>query len=205
MLKNIKCVIFDIGGVLVDLNFDRCIDEFKRLGFEGAEKLVSCYHPADFFGALERGELSVSEFCDKIREVSALPTLSDQSICDAYCSLLESIPVSKLRMIESLRERGFRIFALSNINPVMISMIRGFFNADGHDTDFYFEKMFLSFEMGVMKPSAEIYEQVLAEISVDPSQILFIDDGAKNIDAARKMGFQVYLASEKEDFSHIFA
>ncbi|MFI3306147.1 MAG: HAD family phosphatase [Rikenellaceae bacterium] len=204
MLKNIECIVFDIGGVLVDLNLERCISQFKTLGFADAERLVSCYHPADFFGALERGELSVGEFCDKIREVSGLDSLSDDSICCAYCSLLESIPRQKLQMLESLRGRGFRLFALSNINPVMISMIRGFFEADGRSADFYFEEMFLSFEMGVMKPSREIYERVVAATGVEPSRILFVDDGVKNVEAARELGFQVYLASAKEDFSHIF-
>lgn len=204
MLKNVKCVIFDIGGVLVDLDLERCIASFRELGFKEAEKLVSCYHPADFFGELERGEISVEEFYDKIREMSGLMELSNESIRDAYLSLLVSIPIEKLRLIDSLKSRGFRIFALSNINPIMMSVINDLFRADGRSSDYYFEHMFLSYEMGVMKPSHEIYERVVSHIGVDPSQLFFIDDGVQNINIARELGFQVYLATAKEDFSHIF-
>ncbi|MFI3260004.1 MAG: HAD family phosphatase [Rikenellaceae bacterium] len=204
MLKGVKSVVFDIGGVLVDLDFDRCIESFRALGFEGAENLVSCYHPAAFFGELERGEITCEEFYDKIREVGNLPDLSDEQISDAYCSLLVGIPEYKMRLIGQLRKRGFKIYALSNINPVMIDRIRGMMAVDGLSHTDYFDHMFLSFEMGVMKPKREIYERMVESIGDDPSQILFIEDGVQNAEAAREFGINVYLAKANEDFRHIF-
>lgn len=204
MLSKVKTIIFDIGGVLVDLDFERCIESFRALGVEGAENLVSCYHPVEFFGELERGEIDTAEFYNRMREWSGMPTLSDDEICRAYRSLLVGIPVEKLRMIKSLRERGFQVLALSNINEVMLPPIFDFFKADSLEVNDYFDHLYLSFEMGVMKPNRRIYEMLIEESGIVPSESLFIDDGIHNIEAAREMGMQVYLATAREDFSHLF-
>lgn len=204
MLSRIKTIIFDIGGVLVDLDFERCIDAFRELGIEGAEQMVSCYHPAEFFGELERGEINTAEFCCRLRDMAGMPELSDEAICAAYRTLILGIPVEKLRMIKSLRDRGFQILALSNINEVMLPRIFEFFRADSLEATDYFDKMYLSFEMGVMKPSKKIYEMVIEGSNLDPKETLFIDDGVQNVEAAREMGMQIYLATAREDFLHLF-
>lgn len=200
MVRGVKSIIFDLGGVMIDLDFDRCIESFKAIGFEGAEKLVSCYHPEGIFGAAERGEVTPAQLCDYVREVSGCGDLSDEAICEAYRSLLVGIPCSKLRMLERLREEGYKLYALSNINEIMYPRILEFFAADGRSADYYFDKMYLSYEMGVMKPSREIYERVISDSGVTPSETLFIDDGDKNIAAAREFGLRVYLAKAHEDF-----
>ncbi len=204
IMKDIEAVVFDIGGVLVDLDFEHCVATFEALGFAGARDMVSCYHPAGFFGELERGEITRGEFCDRIREAAAMEELSDEEICEAYCSLLLRIPVEKLRLIESLRARGFKTYALSNMSEVMIHRVRELMEVDSHSWDFYFDKMFISYEMGIMKPSPEIYDRMIAEIGVAAEKIFFIDDGVKNIEGAQRKGIKTYLAAQKEDFSHIF-
>ncbi len=203
MNKEIEVIVFDIGGVLIDLNFDRCVESFRALGFEGAKDMVSCYHPAAFFGELERGELTPSEFFDKIREAAGV-YISDEDIVAAHSSILESIPLAKLRLLERLRERGYRLYTLSNMSAVLIGKVKELMAADSRTSDYYFDHMFLSYEMGMMKPTAEIYDKMIEQIGVSPDKILFIDDGVKNVEAARERGIQTYLAAAEEDFSHIF-
>ncbi|MFI3247847.1 MAG: HAD family phosphatase [Rikenellaceae bacterium] len=203
MLSNIKCIIFDIGGVLVDLDLERCLESFRSIGFEDARNMVSCYHPASFFGSLERGEISIDEFCSQIRNASGV-AMTNEEIIAAYSSLLVGIPVEKLRLMKSLRDRGFRVYALSNISALLMMPIQKFLGADSLSADDYFDKMFLSYQMGVMKPDSKIYEMVIAELDVDPKQMLFIDDSKSNIAAAREFGIQVYLAEAREDFTHLF-
>ncbi len=203
MLSNIKNIIFDIGGVLVDLDLERCLESFKAIGFEDAKSMVSCYHPASFFGAMERGEITIDQFCDEIRKASGV-NMTNEQISAAYSSLLVEIPIEKLRLIKSLRDRGFKIYALSNISELLMNYVLKFFEADSLSADDYFDKMFLSYQMGVMKPDPKIYELLISQSGIDPSQTLFIDDAEKNITAAREFGLQVYLASAKEDFSHLF-
>ncbi len=203
MLKGIKNVIFDIGGVLVDLDINRCVDTFEKIGFKGAEKLVSCYHPQAIFGALERGEVSVAEFCDEIRRMAGCE-LSNDDICKAYCSLLKTIPIEKLQLLKRLKEEGYKIYALSNMSEVMFPVVLHLFEADGLSAEYYFEDMFISYQLGVMKPTPRIYEIIMERSGVDPRETLFIDDAEKNVAAAREFGFMVYLAEAEEDFGHIF-
>ncbi|MFI3281203.1 MAG: HAD family phosphatase [Rikenellaceae bacterium] len=203
MLSSIKTIIFDIGGVLIDLDRQRCVDSFTAIGFPEADNLIDCYHPADFFQKLERGEISVEEVCDIIRQ-KAEKEIPNEAICKAYCDFLTGLPLSKLRMMESLRQRGFKIFALSNTNQIVFPKVRELFAADGKCIDDYFDKLYLSCEMGCLKPDAEIFEKLIADSGIIPSEALFIDDSEHNVLAGKEFGMNVYLAKAYEDYSHIF-
>ncbi|MFI3269157.1 MAG: HAD family phosphatase [Rikenellaceae bacterium] len=203
ILKGIKAVIFDLGGVVLDLDYDRCIRSFEEIGFEGAQRYVSCYHPMEIFGALERGEVSTEEFCDELRKMSG-KTMSNEEIFWAYQAILIDIPVKKLRDMISLRERGYRVYALSNMSQVMLPRVEELFECDGLKMGDYFDEIFISSQMGLMKPDRRIYETVIERTGLEPQQMLFIDDGEKNITAARELGFMVYLAEAREDFGHLF-
>ncbi len=203
MLTTIKNIIFDLGGVVIDLDRQRCVDSFTRIGFPQADKLIDSYHPVDFFNSLERGTLSVEEVCDKIREIAGAP-ISNEAICEAYCDFLVDIPLYKLRLIESLKERGFRLYVLSNTNPIVITKVRELFAQDGKKMEDYFDKMYLSYQMNCLKPEAEIYEKLIADSGIIPAESLFIDDSARNIEEGQKFGLQVYLAGAHEDYSHLF-
>ncbi len=203
MLSSIKNIIFDLGGVVIDLDRDRCVESFTRIGFPDADKLVDCYHPADFFNDLERGKLTKEEVYDIIREKAQKP-ISDEDIQRAYGDILVEIPLYKLRLIESLRKRGFKIYALSNINPIVIDKVRELFAADGKQMEDYFDKAYLSYEVKSLKPDPEIFEILIADSGINPEETLFIDDSDRNIMAGKEFGLQLYLASAREDYSHLF-
>ncbi len=203
MLKNIKTIIFDLGGVMIQLNKQRCIDSFTAIGFPQAASLIDCYHPVEFFEAFERGETTIDELCERICAEAGhhIPT---EDIQRAYSDFLVTIPTYKLRMIDSLRERGYRILALSNINPLVMPKVYEMFRADGKEASDYFDKMYLSFEMKSIKPNPEIFHALIADSGIEPSEALFIDDGERNVVAGKEIGFNVYLADADEDYSHIF-
>ncbi|MFI3264661.1 MAG: HAD family phosphatase [Rikenellaceae bacterium] len=203
MLSSIKNIIFDLGGVVIDLDRQRCVDSFTRIGFPEADKLVDCYHPADFFNKLERGQLSEDEVFDIIRE-KAQKEIHNEDIRKAYGDILIEIPLYKLRLIESLKNQGYKIYALSNINPIVISKVRDLFSIDGKKMEDYFDKLYLSYEVKSLKPDPEIFEILISDSGVKPEETLFIDDSEHNISAGQKFGLQVYLASAFEDYSHLF-
>ncbi|MFI3286706.1 MAG: HAD family phosphatase [Rikenellaceae bacterium] len=203
MLSSIKNIIFDIGGVLIDLDRERCVDSFTRAGFPEADNLIDFYHPAEFFQRLERGEIDADELCDIIRANYSFCGANEQ-ICEAYCDFLDQIPLFKLKMLESLKARGFRLYALSNVNAIVMPKVRKLFEADGKSIDEYFEKTYLSFEMGCLKPDDIIYQKLIDDSGIVPSETLFIDDSQHNIDAGAKFGLQLYLAKAHEDYCHIF-
>lgn len=203
-MQQIKNVIFDLGGVLVDLDIERCIAAFRLLGMNRVADLVNPYYPAEMIGRLERGDISFHEACDEMRRLDNRPGVSDAEIAGAYGAFLTGIPVAKLRQIARLRETGIRTYVLSNNNPASMEVIRGQFTADGRTMDDYFDKIYLSYELRELKPSEAIFRKVMADSGVVPAQTLFIDDGQKNVDTAQALGFAVYMPAPEEDFGHLF-
>lgn len=203
-MQQIKNVIFDLGGVLVDLDIERCIAAFRLLGMNRVADLVNPYYPAEMIGRLERGDISFHEACDEMRRLDNQPGVSDAEMAGAYGAFLTGIPVAKLRQIARLREAGIRTYVLSNNNPASMEVIRGQFTADGRTMDDYFDKIYLSYELRELKPSEAIFRKVMADSGVVPAQTLFIDDGQKNVDTAQALGFAVYMPAPGEDFGHLF-
>lgn len=203
MLSSIKNIIFDLGGVVVDLDRARCVESFTRIGFPEADKLIDCYHPVEFFNQLERGAITVEELCDIIRSIAGRE-MSNEAICEAYSDFLVEIPLYKLRLIDSLRKRGYKLYALSNINLAVMAKVRRLFAIDGKSMEEYFDHLYLSFVMGCLKPEPEIFEALISHSGINPAETLFIDDSDRNIMKGSEFGLQVYLASAHEDYSHLF-
>ena len=202
-MKDIKNVIFDLGGVLVDLDIDRCTAAFRELGMNRVAGLINPCYPAEMIGRLEHGVISFHEACDEMRRLSGTPEITDAQIAWAYGQFLVRIPVAKLRQIDALREREIRTCVLSNNNPASMKYIRRMFTADGKTMDDYFDAVFLSYELHELKPSEAIFRKMIAAGGMRPEETLFIDDGQKNVDAAQRLGFAVYMPGPGEDFGHI--
>ena len=202
-MKDIKNVIFDLGGVLVDLDLNRCIAAFRTLGMDAVAELINPYYPAEMIGRLEHGDITFHEACEEMRRLSGTPDVPDERIAWAYGEFLVTIPVTKLRQIEALRRRGIRTYVLSNNNPASMKYIRRMFTADGKTMDDYFDAVFLSYELHELKPSEAIFRKMIAAGGMRPEETLFIDDGQKNVDAAQRLGFAVYMPGPGEDFGHI--
>lgn len=204
MEHNLKNVVFDLGGVLVDLNLDRCTAAFEALGMPQVARLVNPYYPAEMLGRLEKGDITFHEACDEMRRLDDRPEVTDEQIAAAYGAFLTGVPVGKLRLIEKLRRRDIRTYVLSNNNPASMEVIRRQFAVDGHPMEYYFDRIFLSYEMRLLKPSPAIFRRVICESGAVPKETLFIDDGQKNVEAARELGFEVYMPAPHEDFTPLF-
>lgn len=203
-MENIRNVVFDLGGVLVDLDIERCRKAFIRLGMPGIARLVDPCYPAEMIGRLERGEITFPEACRQMRELDRTPDITDDQIRDAYGEFLLSIDPRKLRMIERLRREGIRTYVLSNNNPAAMEVIRRLFTVDGHPMEYYFDRIYISYELRELKPSEAIFRKMIDDSGMLPSETLFIDDGSRNVDAALALGFGVYQPAPGEDFSHLF-
>lgn len=204
MIPEIKNVVFDLGGVLVDLDLGRCQQAFRSLGMPRVAELIDPCYPAEMLGQLERGDISFHEMCDRMRQLDRRETVTDEQIAWAYGEFLTGIAPWKLRAIDHLRRHGIRTWVLSNNNPASMEVIRKLFRADGRTMDEYFDKIYLSYRLHALKPSAEIFRMMLADSGMKPSETLFIDDGQRNVDTARALGMNVYMPAPGEDFSHLF-
>jgi putative hydrolase of the HAD superfamily len=188
-----KHLLFDFGGVLVDLDKQRCIDAFAALGFD-IRPYIGTYRQAGFLSLFENGKINEQEFCQKLREESGQPTLSDAQIIAAWQSYLTDVPAERLDMLLRLKEK-YTLHVLSNTNPVHWRMgAEGYFRYKGLKLSAFFDHVFLSYELGLEKPQPEIFQAVVNGIGCAPNDILFFDDAEANCEAARQCGLQAVLA-----------
>ena len=200
--KNISTLIFDFGGVLINLDISKCILNFKQLGLNNFEHYLNNFAQSGFFMQLEKGLISAGEFRNEIRKLSP-KLLTDAQIDDAWCSFLLDVPVEKLEMLVELRKK-FRVVLLSNTNIIHFpNSEKIIFTNNGRKLSDYFDRCYLSYEMKMAKPDKKIFENILSIENVHPSECLFLDDGLKNIIEAQKMGIQTYLVHEHEDLSFL--
>ena len=114
------------------------------------------------------------------------------------------MPDYTLDMLLQLKKR-YQIFLLSNTNGIIMDYVRQhIFNRQGRSMEHYFDRMFLSYQMGMVKPNPAIFEQVVAETGILPSETLFLDDSSKNTETAEKLGFRTFVVTQGEDFRYIF-
>lgn len=203
MDSKIKNVIFDLGGVLINLDFDNCLNAFRKAGFQDIEKQVCQSRGKGLFSQFELGEIRPKEFRETIRK-EANESLSDRKIDDMWNLMLLDIPREKLDLLLELREH-YMVYLLSNTNQIHWDYACGqMFSYRGFRVNDFFEETFLSFEMHKAKPDKNIYEQMMKEANILPEETFFIDDSGTNCQAAAALGIQSYNYHIGEDLSSLF-
>ena len=203
MEKDIKNLLIDFGGVLIDLDRRRCIDRFRRLGLRDMDGLLHDYQQQGFFQLHEKGLISDADFRDRVRSLIGAQT-SDADIDSAWNSFLGDIPAYKLEFLLELRKR-YKLYLLSNTNAIHWEYACTHdFARDGHRVEDYFDGIYLSYQMKMAKPDAEIFRAVLADAGIEAGQTLFLDDSADNCRAARELGIHTYTPQAHEDWRHLF-
>lgn len=200
----IKNIIFDLGGVLVGLNRSACIEAFTKIGFPGFDQILNEYLQGGFFLEYEKGEISTDEFRDIIRsyiDPEIRESITDLQIYQAMGSFLDIIPQYKLDLIISLK-KSYRIFMLSNSNPIAIDVVRPYFERDGLVLEDYFDKLYLSYQMKMAKPDPEIFKSLLSDSGIKAEETLFIDDSPANIATAANLGFETILFIPGENLNN---
>lgn len=189
-MEKIKNVIFDLGGVVIDLKREKAVEALEKLGFAGADEMLGLYRQKDPFLSLETGKVTAGEFFDIIRRETGRE-VTDIQIQDAINEFLRGLPVSRLEALRRLREAGYGVYALSNTNAVMFhSWIANAFRQEGLSFRDYFDGAVTSFEEGVCKPEPEIFNIVLRRYGLKAEETLMLDDSEKNCEAARSCGMQ---------------
>ncbi len=201
--EGIKNVVFDFGGVLIDLDRQCCVDSFRRLGWTGFEAELGISLKQGFLQKFELGLIQPSDFRKSIR--GAIGTaVSDNDIDACWNSFLVGVPQSKLDMLLRLRQR-FNVYLLSNTNAIHWEWsVKNVFSQNGHNINDYFDGIFLSFVEHLAKPDKKIFQHVIGSTSIKPEETLFIDDLQQNCDTAATMKFNTYKAEAHEDLQHLF-
>ena len=203
MDKKIKNIVFDLGGVLVDLDFKAAINGLQKAGFANVKEQLQTLHQGGIFQKFELGEMSADEFRTAIRENSTV-TLTDEEIDALWNAMLLEIPREKLELILDLRGK-YMVYLLSNTNSIHWDYVcKNAFNYRGFRVNDYFEETFLSYEMHLAKPDKAIYEKVLQDANLLAEETLFIDDSEANCKAAEEVGIHAHHYHIGDDLSKVF-
>ena len=184
---NRKALIFDMGGVLVDLDIEDCKRAFKEyLGYDKIDEIIDPCHQKGIYGDLEEGKLTAEEF-RAIVLAESRPGSSAEDVDRAMWHILAGIEQYKLDMLKRLAQK-YDLYMLSNNNAVCLPRSRQLFADGGAPLEDVFRKCYFSFEMKTLKPSEAFYKAVMEDIGIDPADMLFIDDSQKNVDGAIQAG-----------------
>lgn len=183
----IQAIVFDIGGVLIDLDMEGCIRAFREnLGFERITELLDPFHQKGVYGDMEEGVVSADEFRRQVLADSR-PGSVPEDVDRSMYALLASVDQDAVAVLKDLRER-YPLYLLSNNNPIAMEHILDMFREQGIDPETTFRDQFISCDMKLLKPSPEIYQEAVRRIGLPAGDILFIDDNFDNVEAARKEG-----------------
>lgn len=200
----IKNLLFDLGGVIMDIKRENCIKAFAQLGIDNPGQYLGDYEQSGFFHNIEAGTITPGEFFDEVRRI-APRFLSDEEITVAFCAFLTGIPAHRLHALESLKGR-YGIYMLSNTNMIMWDTeIKRQFAQEGHDIPYYFNGTVTSFEAGSCKPEAKIFRFAEKKLGIKPEETLFLDDSEANCEAARALGFQARHVAPGHEFTEVIA
>lgn len=202
-MENIKNIVFDFGGVIVDISRKNAVKRFVEIGLENADELLDAYKQTGIFLALEEGKLSAKEFYDELRKLAG-KNISNEHIDYAWLGFFLPVVQERLDFLLELKKK-YKIFLLSNTNPIVMSWAcSSHFSHAGKPLNEYFDKLYLSYKMGIVKPYPEIFRKVLEDAKINASETLFVDDGAANIKTASELGFKTFQPQEGEDYRSFF-
>ncbi len=196
----IKNIVFDLGGVIFKIDKNQAIRRFKEVGFDDAASYLDAFTQVGIFGDLESGRISAEQFRCQLSDLAG-KDLTLEDCAYGWQGYVVELPQRNLDKLIELRQRGFRLSLLSNTNPFMMQWARSnAFDGRGHGLDHYFDALYLSYEMGVMKPENRIFEMMLLGENAKPQETVFIDDSAHNTEVAASMGIHVLQPDNGADW-----
>ena len=193
-----------MGGVLVDLDIEGCKDTFRReLDYQNIDKIIDPCHQKGIWEDLEEGVLSAEEFRKTVLAESR-PGATDKDVDEAMSKILVGIAPYKADLLRKMKE-GYDLYMLSNNTAICLPYSSAMFTEAGVPLATTFIRCFMSFEMKALKPSADFYKRVMAEIGRPSDELLFIDDSQVNVDAAIAAGLPSVYYKPGTDLSALLA
>lgn len=189
-MQGIKNIIFDLGGVILNLDNQRTEDAFTSLGVKDFRSYFGHGHASSFFKEYEVGRLSDQQFVDSIRQLTGL-SVPDEAIVDSWNALLLDFPPERIQLLKQLR-KTYRLFLFSNTNALHLAALQQTYSETfgGGSLEDHFEKTYYSHLLGMRKPDKESFEYILQENQLNPGETMFVDDAIINVEGAERVGLR---------------
>ena len=199
MVTPVKSIIFDLGGVLINLDYQLTRKAFENLGIANFDDLYTQHHANPLFEQLEVGAIEPEDFYNKLREATGL-THSNTQLESAWNAMLLDFPAERLQWLDQIKTK-YNIYLFSNTNAIHYNAFTTIYAQTAHlvglnpNFNHFFKEAHYSHTLGQRKPEVAAFEAVLAKSDLDPAQTLFIDDTISNIEGAQKAGLQTIFLS----------
>lgn len=202
MMKNIKAIILDLGAVILNINYQNAVDEFKKIGIKNPSSLYSKKQQNNLFNQIEKGEISEEKFLSELQKLSMVKDL--KKIKFAWNSMILDLPESRIKLIKKIKH-DYPIFLLSNTNSIHIAEFKKKIG-DKRYNEFYnlFNKVYYSHKIGIRKPDVDAFQIILKENKLTPSEVFFIDDSPQHINGAKSIGIKTHHLLDNEDLINLF-
>lgn len=199
----IKNIVFDLGGVLLHINFKLTHAAFEALGIEDSAHYFSQHHASELFEKLETGAVTPLEFYDEFREITAVP-LTNEQIRNAWNAMLLEFADENIALLESLSDQ-YNIYLFSNTNELHYDYFTELFEGrfEGKQLNSLFIHAWYSHQKGIRKPNASAFRTLLEAEHLNPAETLFIDDTIGNIEGAASVGMQTVLLKNPADLHQL--
>jgi glucose-1-phosphatase len=197
-MRKIRNIIFDLGGVILDIDIKKTQEAFKKIGFHDIERMFGLGVAESFFKQHEQGAISDDEFIQKIKG-AVDQKLDDNVIIDAWNAMLIEYPRERIEFLKQLKEK-YRLFLFSNTNGIHVEAFKKLYhtNFNSGSLDDLFEKAYYSHIAGYRKPDHQSFLNILKDSNLKPEETLFIDDALVNVEAAKEVGMHaIHLEAGK--------
>lgn len=203
-LSSTKNIIFDLGNVLLNLDFEASIQAFQKLGLNNKVVNKKQAYSDPLFYEIETGKVSAVAFREKVRKILKNPEATDEQIDDAWTAMILDIPTERVQTVQKLRN-NFNVYLFSNTNEIHINKLHRQFKSE-HGIEFpsLFVKDYYSHEIHERKPDLSSYKKVIELSGVNPEETLFVDDLEKNIKGAQKAGLKTFWLKPEMEMSEVF-
>jgi HAD superfamily hydrolase (TIGR01509 family) len=203
MLNGIRNIVFDLGGVLLNIDPKKTIEGFARLGMKQLIDKKGHTYEHDIFYLMEQGKVSPKEFRNGVRKLIS-GEMTDKQIDTAWCAMLLDFPKVRVELLRKLR-KNFKIYLFSNTNAIHVEKYHSDFRKQhGFEVSTLFETDFYSNEIGFRKPASEAFQEIIRLSGIKPEESIFIDDSQLNVDAAIASGMKGYWLEPGLKIEEIF-
>lgn len=203
-MKDIELILFDLGGVLIDIDYQATENAFIQLGTVDFQEKYTQFQQNQLFDLFETGQISAQHFINKLLDATRKGT-SPNEVVNAWNAMILSFSEKKVQLILELAKKQ-RIALLSNTNELhMVEVKREWAKMSQVPFESLFEKVFLSHEIKQRKPHPETFVWVCEQLQVTPSTVLFIDDSPQHISGAQEAGLQTFYYQKDAEFYALFS